>query len=252
MTLEVCIDSVESALAAERGGAARVELCSDLLEGGLTPGAGLIATIRRHISIALFVMIRCRGGDFCPSELEFEAMREEIAQARQLGANGVVLGLLNPDASIDVVRTRKLVELAAPLPVTFHRAVDMTPDPIAALEDVIETGATRILSSGGRPQAVQGASTLARMVTLAGPRISVMVGGSVTSENIAALVYATGAHEFHSSARQQQTTPMLFHKRGMALGELKECEYRRSLVSEKQVRAMVAGLAACKPSAAGV
>ncbi|HUD13713.1 MAG TPA: copper homeostasis protein CutC, partial [Terracidiphilus sp.] len=179
MVLEVCIDSVESAIAAERGGSKRVELCSDLLEGGVTPGAGLISAVRRHIGIDLFVMIRPRGGDFLYSDLEFEVMKEEIVHARRLGANGIVLGLLDGQGRVDVARTRTLVELAAPLPVTFHRAIDMTPDLIAALDDVIATGAVRILTSGGAPSIQQGMDEIARMVKAARGRIAIMPGGGV-------------------------------------------------------------------------
>ena len=239
MDLEVCIDSVESAIAAERGGAKRVELCSDLLEGGITPGAGLISSVRRHIAIKLFVMIRPRGGDFCYTDLEFDVMREEINHARQLGADGVVLGLLDEQGRVDVDRARKLVEIAAPLPVTFHRAIDMTPDLQQALHDVLSTGATRILTSGGAPNALQGMAEIAQMVKAAHGRIAIMPGGGITPENIATIAQATGASEFHSSARSVSPSPVRFRKKGMAMGDLRDREYRRYSVLPKNVRALL-------------
>ena len=242
MVLEVCIDSVESAIAAESGGAGRVELCSDLLEGGITPGAGLIAAVRRHISIDLFVMIRPRGGDFFYTDFEFEVMQEEIAHARQLGADGVVLGLLDQHGRVDVTRTRQLVELAQPLPVTFHRAIDMTPDLPTALNDVMATGATRILTSGGTPSAQQGMAEIAGIVKAARGRIAIMPGGGITAENIAAIAQGTGAGEFHSSARTAFPSPVRFRKRGMAMGDLRDREYRRFNVRAESVRALVQGL----------
>src|ERR1035438_4067455 len=172
MQVEICVESVESAIAAERGGAQRVELCSDLLEGGVTPSAGLIKLVRQQIGIGLFTMIRPRGGDFCYTDLEFEVMQQDIRQARDLGADGVILGVLDGCARVDVARTRQLVELAGPLPVTFHRAIDMTPDPRAALDDVVETGAARVLTSGGAPRVTEGLSTVACMVKKAGERIA--------------------------------------------------------------------------------
>ncbi len=242
MHLEVCIDSVESAIAAERGGATRVELCCDLLEGGITPGAGLIASVRRHIAINLFVMIRPRGGDFLYTDLEFETMREEIAHAKSLGADGVVLGLLDRQGQVDVARTRQLVELAQPLPVTFHRAIDMTPDLSTALDDVMATGATRILTSGGAPSVQQGMAEIARMVKTARGRIAIMPGGGITAENIAAIAQGTGASEFHSSARTAFSSPVKFRKLGMAMGDLRDREYRRYSVRAEKVRALLQGL----------
>ncbi len=238
MVLEVCIDSVESAIAAERGGADRVELCSDLLEGGITPGAGLIASVRSRIAIVLFVMIRPRGGDFFYTEFEVEVMQEEIAHARRLGANGIVLGLLDEDGRVDGPRTRKLVELAQPLPVTFHRAIDMTPNLSAAMEDVIATGASRILTSGGAPNATRGMRQIASMVEAAKGRIAIMPGGGITADSIVSIAEATGATEFHSSARTAFPSPVRFRKQGLAMGDIRDREYRRFSVREESVRAL--------------
>jgi copper homeostasis protein len=243
MDLEVCIDSVESAMAAEHGGAKRVELCSDLMEGGITPGAGLIASVRRRIAIDLFVMIRPRGGDFYYTDLEFEVMQEEISHARQLGADGVVLGLLDQHGRVDLTRTRKLVEQAAPLPVTFHRAIDMTPNLLAAFEDVLSTGAARILTSGGAPSVPLGLAEITRMVEASRGRIAIMPGGGIRPENIAAIVQATGASEFHASARTAFPSPVHFRKQGMAIGDLPDREYRRFGVHPESVRALVDALA---------
>jgi copper homeostasis protein len=239
MDLEVCIDSVESAVAAERGGARRVELCSDLLEGGITPGAGLVACVRRHISIDLFVMIRPRGGDFLYSSFEFEVMEEEIRHARRLGADGVVLGLLDDQGRVDVARTSRLVELARPLQVTYHRAIDMAADLTSALEDVISTGASRILTSGGAPNVQEGLAELARMVTDARGRIRIMPGGGITPGNIATIARTTGASEFHSSARTLTPSPVQFRKQGMSMGDLRDREYRRFSVHPENVRALL-------------
>jgi copper homeostasis protein len=252
MNLEVCIDSVESAIAAEAGGASRVELCSDLLEGGITPGAGLIASVRRHIAIDLFVMIRPRGGDFFYTDLEFEVMQEEIAHARSLGADGVVLGLLDRQGRVDVARTRQLVEVARPLPVTFHRAIDMTPDLGAALEDVMATGASRILTSGGAPGAQQGMAEIAGMVKAAVGRIAIMPGGGITAENIAVIAQGTGASEFHSSARTAFPSPVEFRKQGMAMGDLRDREYCRFSVRAESVRALLQGLDQALQTVVGV
>lgn len=243
MTLEVCIDSVESALAAQRGGAKRVELCSGLLEGGVTPGAGLISSVRQHVNIDVFVMIRPRGGDFLYTSLEFGVMKQEIEQARLLGADGVVLGLLDEDGRVDIDRTRELVALAAPLPVTFHRAIDMSPDLPAAVLDVISTGAARILTSGGAATAVAGSAEIARMVEAANGRVSIMAGGGLNAENIAALAQVTGAREFHSSARAAVPSRVRFRKEGLSLGDVPDREYSLFQTQESKVRALLDSLA---------
>ncbi|HEX3663100.1 MAG TPA: copper homeostasis protein CutC [Acidobacteriaceae bacterium] len=242
MQLEICIDSVESAVAAERGGADRVELCSDLLEGGVTPSAGLIAGVRRSIGIGVFVMIRPRGGDFCYTEAEFAVMQDDIGRARDLGADGLVLGVLCEDATVDADRTAALVRLAQPLPVTFHRAIDMTPDPVRALEAVIQTGARRVLTSGGAAKAKEGLDVIAGMVAAAGERLTVMAGSGIAVETIAAVVAATGASEFHAALRTSFASPVRYRKEGVKMGAILNREYLRFGVQETRVRALRAAL----------
>ncbi len=242
MILEICVDSVESAIAAERGGAQRVELCSDLLEGGITPSGGLISIVRRRISIDLFVMIRPRGGDFAYTREEFEAMREDIRQAQKLGVDGIVLGVLDAHACVDVPRTRELVDLARPLPVTFHRALDMTADLETALDDVLKAGAARVLTSGGAPNVIQGLTNVGHMVQAARGRIAVMAGGGLSPQILPRVAEATGATEFHASLRTASPSPVEFHKQGVHMGEIRDREYLRFTVQEESVRAMVHAL----------
>lgn len=242
MQLEICVDSVESSIAAEQGGADRVELCSDLLEGGITPSAGLIAMVRRNIRIGVFVMIRPRGGDFCYAEAEFAVMQEDIRRVRDLGADGLVLGILNEDAMVDVARTTELVRLAEPLPVTFHRAIDMTPDPATALAAVVETGARRVLTSGGAARVPEALDMVARMVATAGERLAVMVGSGINPETIATVAEATGASEFHAALRTPSPSPVRHRKDDVAMGDIPDREYLRFVVQEERVRALRAAL----------
>jgi copper homeostasis protein len=236
--LEVCVTSVESAVAAERGGAARVELASDLLEGGVTPSAGLITRARARVGIGLHVLIRPRGGDFCYGADDYAVMVEDVRTARRLGADGVVLGLLHPDGRVDFERTRSLVELARPLPVTFHRAFDLAADLPRALEEVIATGAARLLTSGGEPSALAGAGKLAELVRAAGDRLVVMAGGGIRAGSARAVVEQTGVREVHAGLEEAADGPMAHRPTRLALGA-PEREFRRFLVREETVREFV-------------
>jgi len=240
--IEVCVDSVASAQAAERGGAHRLELCSDLLEGGITPSAGLIEVVREQASIPLHIMIRPRAGDFCYDEQELEVMRRDIQLAKTLRAQGIVLGILDPAGKVDVPRTRQLVELARPLSVTFHRAFDMSSDLLRALDDVCSTGAERLLSSGGEQTSLQGADTIASLVHATRGRISIMAGSGINPTNAAALIRRTGVREIHVGLSTQLDSPMLFRKEDISMGKIPGREYLRSQVLEENVRALTRAL----------
>jgi copper homeostasis protein len=196
--LEITVETLRAALAAQRGGARRIELCHRLAAGGLTPSADLMQAVREGISLPIFAMIRPRIGDFVYSDAEFAAMQLDIETAKRLAMDGVVLGVLEKDARVDVQRTRQLIELAGPLPATFHRAFDATANLHEALEEVIQTGATRILTSGGAPTAAEGLAALTALVAAAGNRILIVPGGGLNPVNILCVAQQTRAREFHS------------------------------------------------------
>jgi len=196
--LEISVESVEAAAAAERGGADRIELCGRLSVGGLTPQLALIRAVRQQIRIPIFVMIRPRPGDFVYSPAEFAQMKKSVAAATDSGVSGLVLGILKPNRTVDIDRTRELVRLAQPLPVTFHRAFDACPDLSQALEDVVPPGATRILTSGGAASALEGAAKIKALVASAGGRVTIVPGAGINAGNILQLAAATQAREFHS------------------------------------------------------
>ena len=196
--LEITVETTEGALAAERGGADRIELCGDLGVGGVTPSLELLRATTRHLNIPVFAMVRPRAGDFLYSAEEFAAMKQSIEEAKQNGADGVVLGLLKPGGGIDVERTRELIQYASPLPVTFHRAFDESRDLQKSLEDIIQTGATRLLTSGGAATAPAATEILASLAKRASGRIIILPGSGINPSNIARVAKETGAREFHS------------------------------------------------------
>ena len=198
MLVEAAVESLEGALAAERAGADRIELCVNLDSGGTTPSNTLIGDVVRGAHIPVFVLIRPRAGDFLYTGPEIDAMIREIALAGSIGVAGIVTGALNPDGTVDRAHTRALVEAAGDLPVTFHRAFDFTPNLTDALEQVIDAGASRVLTSGGAATAHEGAAAIASLVDQAGSRISIVAGGSVRDHNVRDVIARTGVGEVHS------------------------------------------------------
>jgi copper homeostasis protein len=185
--VEICVQGIESALAAQAGGADRIELCEDLAVGGVTPSAGTIAVVCQRLTIPVHVLIRPRGGDFTCTEAEFEVMRHDIQVARSLGAAGVVIGLLDPDGAIDRERTARLIEAARPLSITFHKAFDHAADSNAALDELIGLGVARVLTSGGMAKAIDGLDRLVALNRRAAARIMIMPGGRISEADIPTL-----------------------------------------------------------------
>lgn len=233
--MEVCANSVSSALAAQLGGAKRVELCANLAEGGTTPSYAEIAMARNMLIIELFPIIRPRGGDFLYSDLEFELMKQDIQICKKLKCDGIVTGILTAEGKIDKKRCAELVELAKPMEVAFHRAFDMTDNLEEALEDIISLGIVRILSSGGKASAIAGAEILAKLVLKAGHRIIIMPGAGINTSNIKELIRQTGAKEFHASARRQLDSRMIFRNKELNMGSETD-EYSYSLTDTQLVR----------------
>jgi len=214
-TIEIAVFSLEAAIEAIKAGAHRIEFCENPQEGGTTPSFGSLSTLISLTSKPVFPIIRPRGGDFLYTENEFNSMRSDILMARKLNYPGIVLGLLNADGTIDTARTKRLVDLASPMEVTFHRAFDRCKDPFKALEDIIATGCKRILTSGQVPNAGDALPLLKKLVEQAGDRIIIMPGSGVRSHNIIEIIQATGAKEIHSSARKMQASQMLYSKDSM-------------------------------------
>jgi copper homeostasis protein len=237
--LEICADSVESAVAAERGGARRIELCSSLIEGGITPSAGLISAVRNRLSIDVCVMVRPRGGDFCYSREEFEIMEQDVLTAKQLGGDGIVFGILQEDGDVDVSRTRHLIEIARPLKTTFHRAFDMSRDLSKSLADLIEAGADRVLTSGREQNVEDALSVVASLVEAAAGRIAIMAGGGISESNVHRIIHETGVREIHASIRVHVPSPMRYRNERISMGLARGREYQRVTVLEEKVASLL-------------
>ncbi|VXD18797.1 copper homeostasis protein CutC [Marinoscillum sp. 108] len=235
--IEVCIDSIESAINAEAGGADRVELCDNLAEGGTTPSAGLIRAVSAQIGIGLQVMIRPRGGDFLYSSAEIEAMKHDIQVAKDLKVDGVVFGCLTREGDVDLERMAELMAVARPMNVTFHRAFDMVQDPMRALDMLISLGVDRVLTSGLQPTAPEGADMIAKLVSHAASRVIILAGGGVRPHNIQQLIEQTGVRECHVSGRTILESKMTYRNPGVMMGGTTHpSEYERLVVDSAVIR----------------
>lgn len=210
LPLEICVFNTETAIAAAAAGADRIELCENYANGGTTPSYGYLRTTREKVAIPIFPMIRPRGGDYYHRPEEIEIIQKDILLCKELGFEGVVIGLLNIDGTIDKDNTARLVEAAYPLDVTFHRAFDRCKDPLEALETIIACGCTRILTSGQQPKAPDGKELIKTLVDQADGRIIIMPGSGINSSNIEMMRNFTGATEFHTSARILKESPSTF------------------------------------------
>jgi copper homeostasis protein len=236
IVLEACVANIESALSAADAGADRIELCNVLGAGGITPSHGVIEQVMKKISIPVQVLIRPREGDFLFSEDEFEAMKRDIQVCRQLGISGIVMGILKENGSVDMQRCRELMAAASPLSVTFHRAFDLAADAFTALEDAIQLGCHRILTSGQRATAVHGAGFISGLVKQAAGRIIIMPGGGINEKNISQLRKTTGAVEFHLSARTIRESKMLYRNEFVIMSGEGEDEYSYDILDAEQLR----------------
>jgi len=240
MKFEICIDSVEAAIAAQEAGAHRVELCDNLVEGGTTPSAGTARIARKSVGIDINFMIRPRGSDFYYSDLEFQVMKQDIQIAKDEGMNGVVLGLLLPDGRIDVERTQELVELARPLSVTFHRAFDVSRDPFESMAQLKKIGVNRILTGGHTFRAVDGLDCLAELVQKAGEQIIILVCGGVNASNVSAIVKATHPKEIHFASRKNLDSPMTYRLPEIFMGaNYHPDEYSHKVTSADLIRKVI-------------
>jgi len=241
--LEICANSVQSAIEAQKGGATRVELCDNIYEGGTTPSYGTVAFAREVLDIKLHIIVRPRGGDFLYSDTEFEIMKRDVQMANQLKVDGIVIGILDKNGDVDKLRTSELVKLAGNMSVTFHRAFDMTPDPKKALEEVIKCGCDRVLTSGQQNKALDGKNLIKDLILQANDRISIMPGSGINADNICDLTTYCGAKEFHLSGRTAIESEMIYRKEGIYMGGLPQIpEYEQFVTDKSKVSEIVSML----------
>jgi copper homeostasis protein len=233
--IEIATSDFATTKSAVEGGVDRIELCSNLAQGGTTPSLGTIKRCREAFTVSLYPIIRPRGGDFLYNKDEYEIMLQDVKVCKQLGCDGIVIGLLNMDGTIDVARTSELIETAYPMGVTFHRAFDRCKDPFVALEELIEIGCERILTSGQKPYVVDGVDLVAELNKKADDRIIIMPGSGVRKENIKMLAEKTGCVEFHSSLRSKTKSPMQFVHPGFAESEE---SYLNNAIDAEEVRGL--------------
>lgn len=238
--IEVCANSVLSAIAAEKGGADRVELCDNLYEGGTTPSAAMIFQAKQQTAIDLFPIIRPRGGDFFYSEMEMQIMLKDMEIARQMGADGFVIGCLSTDGKVDYEKCARLIDAAKGLPITFHRAFDLCVDAFEALDVIKELGVQRILTSGQKNKAMDGVSMITDLVKVAGSDLSIMAGSGVNEENVLDIARQTQARAFHVSLRESHESKMIFRRENVFMGGLKEIpEYANKYTDAERIKALI-------------
>ncbi|MDE6265539.1 MAG: copper homeostasis protein CutC [Paramuribaculum sp.] len=237
--LEVCAGDIDSVIAAAAGGASRVELCSALGEGGVTPSIGFIRSALKVPGIRVHVLIRPRGGDFLYTPEEVDCMVDDIVAAREAGVQGVVIGALTAEGDIDIDACRKMVAAAAGISVTFHRAFDLCRNPRKALEDIIALGCDRILTSGQAQTALEGKGNLAELVRQADGRIIILAGAGVSQDNAAEILSASGTNEIHASARASVPSKMEYRHCGVSMGTPGSDEYSRKVTSPEIVKEIV-------------
>jgi copper homeostasis protein len=241
--IEACVDSIDSAIEAELGGADRVELCGELLQGGVTPSAGLIGGVCERIQIPVFVLIRPRTGDFLYDDDELDVMLRDIEVIRSLKVEGIVIGALTRDGDLDIGTLYTLIAAAGDMNVTFHRAFDFVKDQRVALEALIEMGVDRVLTSGGAPSALEGAEMLAELVDQGGSDVTILAGGGINASNVAEVVRLSGVEEVHVRAASTVKTEMTFHPASVTLARSKPPDdYDRIATRADEMRRIVSKL----------